>query len=349
MNMESLKRPDTFIVFKGSNEFFDFLHELEKTDIWKTVNLRHVVLSADTDGNYKMFTGDDTVDVNQCAHYTLKRRAKNNADILYDMPPTVAAECLNMSWPYVPKPDALALIRGEQILAVHSGEYAIITQKQVFESFNEYLETSFDEPTFTNASYSHELTKATYQVEDRSFYDNIVEAFNECGFPVSPEDVTVTVDISTSDTGNSCVTILPYLKIGEQPRFPFAKPLKVMHKGNVDKRLEMLNENYEKMLSLLCDGVENLKRLYSIEIKKPYECAENICKKVAIPVNMVRELQERLDGFGSLTAGDIYVTLCEIIFSESFMERSVRGKLQIQDGLSKILYLSENDWKRYDR
>ena len=107
---------DTHPLFKfsgpeGEQNFTDLLDTINKIDIWRDVDLGEISVKAQSEVENSeeikasetglfLSIDDEEYPILSEALYSVKRRAKNTAEILSHMGPKAQAHMLNLSWPY---------------------------------------------------------------------------------------------------------------------------------------------------------------------------------------------------------------------------------------------------------
>lgn len=359
---EELRKEDALIYFDGKEEdqFLSFLDHLKLIDVWKEVELPDVFLrpAAAVEGStgLEIRLGGTYYPLINAALYSVKRRADNCGKILNDMSAEDVAYILNKSWPYLRtkgKENRIArgLIRGDNVISLHSGRYVPFSQKKVFSAFGFYLHKEFDEVKFHSAVYQHHLTEATYIISSSRILPAYVDALNCAGYIITADEISVAAVLRTSDTAKSSISILPVISIKKKPMVPFSVPLKIVHKDKTT--MDVVKETFKKIFSLVESATEHLQQMLQIELNYPESVAIRVAKKFSLPKLSVMPLQPDFKWYENnhktMTAHDFYMTMCDIMNCPKYDALTEDRKLKVKDSLSKILYLSENDWQMLDR
>ena len=99
--------------------------------------------------------------VSDYALSTIRDRAANNGQIMNKLSEEDVCKVLNISWPYFSTDKGLALVRGERIMAVHSGRnngYTPLSQGELFGAAMGNMKTVYPDSSFVRGSFTHELT-----------------------------------------------------------------------------------------------------------------------------------------------------------------------------------------------
>ena len=92
---------------------------------------------------------------------------------VFDERKDLFCEHLNAYYALKPKKrkDCLALIQDGKLSALHSGSYAIIPHKGIFEAIENYFEDSFSKYTLRSAYWSWGYSEVDYSIQDKYFED----------------------------------------------------------------------------------------------------------------------------------------------------------------------------------
>ena len=343
---------------KEEADFMAFLMFMESEDLWVDVDLSNIRLELMPEPssckigiriNAELFPLLDD------AYYSVKRRAKNNAEILKQMSNEDFVAVLNYSWAYFKDKDekqriAYALIRGGNVLALHSNRYSTISQKQIYLTFKMHLAKHYEDVSFLFSTYRHNITEGVYRIYDSTLIDGYTKLLNKKGVGITKDDVRVAVALRTSDTGLSSISLNPIISIRGSLFVPFYAPLRLEHKNNAD--MDAVKDQYVKIFSIVESGMENLERLAKIDLINPSCAAIRLSKRFMIPKKAVKELSPRFafyeDSGSPMSAHDFYFTMCEVLSMSKYSMLTLERQLAVQDALSKIPLLSDAEWEKVD-
>ena len=374
MNLDLLKRDKCSIIFSEANGMEEFLNEMTKADTWTRIPIGGLHVSyhqnpselnpaevsfADNDdvnehlkeGGYtlKSYVGEFLV--SEHAIPTLRDRASNNAQVMKRLSKEDTAKMLNMSWPYFPKEEGLALIRGNRIMAMHSGKhngYVPIDQGELFSSTRRNLSEEFPDTRFFSGVFEHDLTMATFIIGDCEH--EIMEAYKNAWIDAGLHADTLkgaypAVQFGTSDTGTYCATLYPLL-IQKGRIHRLGNSLTVKHHGNAS--IEKFNDLFPQVYAQAKDSIAGIAKLLAIEIDYPIETAIRVAKELKLPKKPAKEAIQIFKDFyfgGSATAYEIYNQLMEILYSPHTMSLQGYSKLNLEESLARMIHLN---WKDHD-
>ena len=174
--------------FTNFADFIDQLNEVSDVTEWVRTNLDNIKLEKlDNNNPFPNFGGDaygigitiddePTIPLRSTSINTLITRADvsgKGIQRVFDERNDLFCEHLNAYYALKPKKrkDCLALIQDGKLSALHSGSYAIIPLKGIFEAIENYFEDSFSKYTLRSAYWSWGYSEVDYSIQDKYFED----------------------------------------------------------------------------------------------------------------------------------------------------------------------------------
>ena len=343
------------------NDFMEFVKEVDAADRWEETPLDSLYLKEidmtdapslikeRTSTGLALITDGEAFPVFPEAIYSIRRRAKNNAEIFNSLSANECANMLNMSWPHIPG-NGKVLIRGGKVLAVHSNRYVPISQGSIFNCFKDKLAAVYGRVSFEGGFYSHESTTCTYEVESSGLLEGLRAALAEEGIKTG-DDIGVFVECGTSDTGTSAIIAYPSIKAKGRRNY-FTNPIMIEHRDSTT--FGDVADGFDQILAVVKAGVVNLERLLKIQLTYPSVIARKLAlnSKFQLPKGLVKEIEPMLavsEFCGEkLSAYDFYFTLCEMFMLPEFKKLTEKRKLRIKDSVARVALFTEEQFKKMD-
>lgn len=359
---EALKKEFVSINFKDEDEFFEFLEFMGSADSWEKVDL--TTLNVQPIGENEPMKPSTGVSVRINGRYypliaegkySLERRAEVGGSYFMKASPEDYAETINPAWKYAYKKEkpatGIALIRGENLLGVHSSLYVPFRQDKVYSAYGKYLFSTFEEFEFSSACYQHNVTEAEYKIFDDDLIRDYIARLNTLGYMITPSEISIATRLRTSDTGKSSVSVHPVISLKSKQAVPFGIPLKIEHKNGT--QLSDVEEMFTGIFSLVKDSIQHLQEMAQVELNYPESVAIRVMRKYNLPKKAVIQLQPDFQWYEinkkCMNAHDFYMTICDILNTSQFDALNRDRKLDVLDALSKMIYLKEADWKKFDK
>jgi hypothetical protein len=373
-DLSVLKSDNCTINFKEGQDMADFLNAMTSSDIWQKIpisglNLKYVndvnevnssgVTFADSDditnhlqdGGYVLESHVGEFLVSEHAIPTLRDRASNNAQVMKRLSKSDTAKMLNMSWPYFTKDEGLALIRGNRVLAIHSGKnngYVPINQGDLFSSTLRNLAEQFPDTKFHSGIFQHDLTFATFIVGDdeHEIMAAYKDAWIRAGYPSATLDGAYpAVQFGTSDTGTYCATLYPLLIVKNRIH-RLGNSLAVKHHGSAS--LEKFEDLFPQIFARVKDSIAKMAELLTTEISYPIETAIRVSKELKLPKKAAKEAIQMYKEYyfgGPATAYEVYNALTEVLYSKHTIGLQGYSKLNLEESLARMIHLN---WADHD-
>lgn len=237
---------------------------------------------------------------------------------------------------------AKVLYRDEEISAVHSGQYAVLTESDIIASFEETMKKDFSDLEFISADVSHRYFKANYDLHCEEVEEDIQMMLSEIG--ENADSVKVKVTVFSSDIGTAAVHILTYIDV-DGMSIVFGKPKAIKHIGK--RTADDIKKEVGKLLSLFKACPEDFKRLGEIQIHNPGGCLRSIAKEMHLPKKLTLDIASVLDDTKpECTAYEIYWHLNEI---GAAAEKNITDGFRIMAIKETIAECLKIDFKKFDR
>lgn len=363
--LKMLEHDDCHVSFEGEEEMASFLKEMAAADKWENIPLNDFKLSVASQMKRDAIKAPEHIKdriiedngfvlnkypMSAWAFPTLCDRALNNAKILARLSKDDTVKMLNMSWPYMkPYQGSSILIRGHQILAVHTDKYMHLPQGELFSAFKSGLDEKF-EAEYLEGYYDHELTSALYSVENKPGNPKILEVYRDAwikaGFPIQTlAEAKPSIRFVTADNGRFCATAYSLL-VQRGVVFNLGS-VKVKHEA--PSSINKYEESIKECFSILEVGLDALAKMMAIKVAYPVAALVRIAKKTALPKKAATEAIEmfKMTYIGDpVTAYELYYTLMECMNSEHIQGLRGESKLNLQESLARIINL---DWSEIDK
>lgn len=232
-----------------------------------------------------------------------------------ELPPAKRCEFFNETLPLYTDMTKV-LIRDGKVTALMSGDendYAVMPVTRLVLTLENELFSQFENYTFVSAKTCHEVTQIMYELHDTTLERNIANILSSNGALVG--DISVNVQLTTSDTGNCAARLTPIIKVDGKV-MPIGKSDAVEHKGG-SKAMTAYIDMTHCFLGKYRENIECLKKLMETKIYNPASCLQNIVNKINL-VGYSKQLKRAKDRieqeFSSCTAYDIYWSLNNMMF-----------------------------------
>lgn len=348
--------------YDEKNAFLEKLVEIEDISEWSDVDSKNIVFSDNPNANPFQTMGGDEFEGVLCSfdggnnfvpwRYTALPSVLNRCEIygngmerLFLANKRLFSDTLNRTLELVPtnKRKMKALVQDGKLSALHSGRYARISQLEIFEIVQDYLD-EFEYNTFINANWSWEQTRATYEIEEPKLFDTYNKLLGKY-FGSRGRTATVLLTVVTSDVCESAVQFRPSITI-DTYKLPLTGIASVKHIGNVsmetvEKKLYSVFASFEaacRSLAALADikviNKKNVMIKAFADIKFPQKYAADICEK---------------NENHPATALDCYVAMTEALnVVANFSSVDASAMLVLEEALTKVILYSAKKWSSFD-
>lgn len=250
----------------------------------------------------------------------------------------IITDCLNL---YSAR--AKVLYRDEEISAVHSGQYAVLTEADIVKNFEEKLSEDFADWSFEEASVSHSFFSVSYRLNCEEIEEDIQMMLSDIGEDAT--DVKTKVRIFSSDVGTAAVHMISFIEINGHA-IAFGKPKTIKHVGK--KTVEDIKRETGKLFSMFKECPEDMKRLSETKIEHPAGCLRSIAKEMHLPKKISCETAEDLGArtVDSCTAYEIYWYLNDIAGRYESTNDDMLRNMSIRETIAECLKL---DFRKFDK
>ena len=244
---------------------------------------------------------------------------------------------------------------GIKITAMMSGDendYSVLEQYRLVKALRTELETAFSNFKYAGGQTSYEITSISYDLDDDTLKTQIANTLTGYGKNVTPDDVKVTIRLTTSDCGLCQARLTPIIIVDNIPMMiGSVKEVKHQNKASISKFCDACSE----MLLHFRDNLSSIDELGKIIINNPSECFKRVYEKLNLSGyrNELLETMERIESEHALgcTGYDIYWYFCEMLYKKEVNTVPDDGKdnifrsIKAQETVASILHM---DLKEYD-
>ncbi len=207
---------------------------------------------------------------------------------------------------------------GVKVTALMSGDdndYSILEQYRLIKALKKELSDTYSSSEYSSASTSYEITAISYDLNDDSLKTRISNTLRSFGQDIEPQDVKVTIRLTTSDVGLCQARLTPIVLIkGVQVPIGEIREVKHQNKATIAKfcdEAHMLLKNFQNNLS-------SFEALGKIKISNPSECFKRVYEKLKLSgyKDQLESMLERIESEHALgcTGYDIYWYFCEMLY-----------------------------------
>ena len=242
--------------------------------------------------------------------------------------------------------DSATLVKiGDRAAAVLSDHYKVVKADEIYKETSRAIKKLGGE--FLGGYLTVDDFLVAYTLKNQGISKVYQEKLEDDDFF---KDAVPVVQVATSNTGFSSVSIIPQFKVKNR-LITIGRSMKEAHKGNTD--IDKVKENLNQIFSIFKEAIEGLEKLKNVEIDNPEFCFKNVAKRVLLPKKYTmlaaadfEGTVEYLNDIGkSVTAYDIYVGLTETIFHAENDGRPKEFINNLTELVSRSLFV---DYKRYD-
>ena len=289
--------------------------------------------------------------VRTTAYKGLLDRAKISGSALAKLQRKDLADTLNVCLQLHQKQQALLLISGEKVSAVHSGDekdYSVLPIDELLERLQENLDARFEGNVFERGYFSHSLTSAFWKLpnQKKDLLGKYAKHLKTIGKACLAHKLVPGIQFITSDTGIASAQVSALLMgISNEP----------IHIGScisVDHRHKKTVENFSEALDLLFaqfgDNIKKLEKLLDITLLYPVNAMTRVCKELVMPKKEAVEaiaMFESVYGDKPATAHDVFMSMQEIPYLLKLNGASESKLLAVQENMARALNIN---WANYD-
>ena len=288
--------------------------------------------------------------VRETAYKGLLDRAKISGSALAKLDRKDLADVLNVCLQLHQKQQALVLVRGEKVSAVHSGDekdYSILPIDELLETLQGNLDERFEGNEFESGYSSYSLTSAFWKLpkQKKELLGKYAKHLKAIGKACLAHKLVPGIQFTTSDTGVASAKVSALLLgVSNEP----------IHIGSciaVDHRHKKTVENFSASLDLLFaqfgDNIKKLEKLLDVTLLYPVNAMTRVCKELVMPKKEAVEaiaMFESVYGDKPATAHDVFMSMQEIPYLLKLNNASEGKILMVQENMARALNLNWTDF-----
>ena len=364
-------RDDFSASFQNQKEFMEFLDQVELDAQWQTWPTNTItVFSAEEnpslcqmiperDGKEEILkdtfantglllkAGEVYYPVGSTTIKTLENRARISGSALQDLERAKFARVINDCL-QVTKGQALVRIHEGKVRAVHGGDkgdYAVLPMPELFEVVALYMRETYTGVQFQRGYFSHLLTTASWEIRDGELLDCYRELLLQYGQP-APSELSAVIRVDSSDVAVSGANIFCSLSEGPEKRpLVLGNALKLEHKGTAT--IESFAGNVAQIFARHKEAVEGLGKLLRVYVNYPANVMAGLMNHVGIGKQLMAQTVEQFKAShmgGGCSGYEVYCGICECIFLAQSRGMSVKGLLDLEEMVSRVLACRMHDY-----
>lgn len=185
---------------------------------------------------------------------------------------------------------SLVLIRDEKIRAVLSGDstdYSILPFGELNQTLKDELRKKYRTVLFQQGIFSHEMFVMKYRICEASLETEIRDVLSNTGILFN--NMEVMIRLSSSDVGNSCASIHPFVTMDGRERL-IGKPLSLTHKNN--HCINDFKNKCQGVFAIFSEAATKLEEMSRKRIAHPKGLFLRIAKQVGLPKKLSCEEAE---------------------------------------------------------
>ena len=289
--------------------------------------------------------------VRETAYKGLLDRAKISGSALAKLDRKDLADVLNVCLQLHQKQQALVLVRGEKVSAVHSGDekdYSILPIDELLETLQDNLDERFEGNEFESGYSSYSLTSAFWKLpkQKKELLGKYAKHLKAIGKACLAHKLVPGIQFTTSDTGVASAKVSALL-LGAS-----SEPIHIGSCIAVDHRHKKTVENFSEALDLLFaqfgDNIKKLEKLLDVTLLYPVNAMTRVCKELVMPKKEAVEaiaMFESVYGDKPATAHDVFMSMQEITYLLKLNNASEGKILTVQENMARALNLN---WADFD-
>lgn len=278
---------------------------------------------------------------------TLENRARISGNALQDLERAKFASVINDCL-QVTKGQALIRIHEGKVRAVHGGDksdYAVLSMPELFEVAALYMRETYDRVKFSKGYFSHLLTTASWEIRDGELLDCYRELLLQYG-QSAPSELSAVIRVDSSDVAASGANIFCSLLEGPEKRpLILGNALKLEHSGAAT--IEAFAGNVAQIFARHRETVEGLGKLFHVYVNYPANVMAGLMNRVGIGKQLTAQTVEQFKAGhmgGGCSGYEVYCGICECIFLAQSRGMSVKGLLDLEEMVSRILTYRMHDY-----
>lgn len=352
MNFER-KNAESFSTYDAFQDYLEFVEENQE---WCYHTLDNTKFEVDDDNNLIMkidnsfmpFNGDENevevYPVTDLAIPSLIRRAEVTGDgieRLYEQ--NKITFCTHLEDYFSTKGSSRNKLKSCILFgncnAVHSGNYAPISQAEFYKGTFDFLFNSFSNVNFISGTYSEEMTDVLLSIEDSSLIGAYSSILNKYGLGKA---TSCFVNIIASDIAEASCICEPKI-VSDNYKIPLGNKLSLRHTGKatVEKALEKISELFAGFTA----QVRSLEILEDISITN----AKNAMIKAFVYLKFPqKEASDIVEAFVAKynNALEIYLHMTKVL--NNINKSNPYDALRTEEQLARLIALSAKKWRSFD-
>lgn len=230
------------------------------------------------------------------------------------------------------------LLRDEMVNSFKSKHYQPFPEYEMVEVLEEKLRETFPSYHYLGGGVNHERLSIDYRLRATSEEAALKLKLESFGLKV--DTLESGVMFTTSDVGNSAVTVYPLIVINGIPA-RLGDAIKVRHDaGNTS---DMFRDGLASIGSILTDAEDTIEELGNTPVTYVANCVKLLAAEAGFAKGVTDAVTDAIVGSG--TAVDVYIALMDI--SERVASgMSLVGAVQIMEKTAKLLHVN---FRMYDQ
>lgn len=364
-------RDDFSASFVDQETFMQFLDQVEAEAQWQTYPTNEIAvfsteespalcqmiqaredkekILADTYANTGLLlkAGENYYPVGATTIKTLENRARISGNALQDLERSKFARVINDCL-QVTKGQALIRIHEGKVRAVHGGDksdYAVLPMPELFEVAALYMRDTYDRLQFSAGYFSHLITTASWEIKDGELLNCYRELLLQYGLS-APDELSAVIRVDSSDVAASGANIFCSLLEGPEKRpLVLGNAIKLEHSGAAT--VESFAGNVAQIFARHKESVEGLGKLFRVYVNYPANVMAGLMNRVGIGKQLTAQTVEQFKAGhigGGCSGYEVYCGICECIFLAQSRGMSVKGLLDLEEMVSRVLAYRMHDY-----
>ncbi len=289
--------------------------------------------------------------VRETAYKGLLDRAKISGSALAKLNRKDLADVLNVCLQLHQKQQALVLVRGEKVSAVHSGDekdYSILPIDELLETLQGNLDERFEGNEFESGYSSYSLTSAFWKLpkQKKELLGKYAKHLKAIGKACLAHKLVPGIQFTTSDTGIASAKVSALLLGASNEPIHIGSCIAVDHRHK--KTVENFSEALELLFAQFGDNIKKLEKLLDVTLLYPVNAMTRVCKELVMPKKEAVEaiaMFESVYGDKPATAHDVFMSMQEIPYLLKLNNASEGKILAVQENMARALNLN---WADFD-
>lgn len=211
--------------------------------------------------------------------------------------------------------DALDGVKVTALMSGDENDYSVLEQYRLIKALKQELADTYSDFEYSSGVTSYEISAISYDLNDDSLKTKISNTLKGFGQDVEPNDVKVTVRLTTSDVGLCQARLTPIVLIKGVP-VPIGEAREVKHQNKAT--ISKFCDEAHMLLKHFQDNLNSFEALGKIAIINPSECFKRVYEKLNLSgyKDQLISIMERIESEHALgcTGYDIYWYFCEMLY-----------------------------------